>query len=112
MKAEKQHGKYDIYGTNAPLGSVAADHEQLLHNNTYGMLPTFYMDKTFECRDCGSMELWTAKQQKWWYEIAKGHIDSIAVSCRPCRKKHQARKAEARQVHLQGLAAKQKKANS
>lgn len=86
---------------------VKADKSQLLHNNTYGLLPDFYLDKAFTCRDCGNEEVWTAKQQKWWYEVAKGNINSTAVRCRSCRKKEQARKAEARKIHLQGLAPKQ-----
>jgi hypothetical protein len=90
-------------------GMVAADHSALVHNNTYGLLPSFYVDKPFVCRDCGSHEVWTAKQQKWWYEIAKGNIDSTAVRCRPCRKKSQAQKTEARTTHLEGIARKQAK---
>jgi len=30
--------------------------------------------------------VWTAEQQKWWYEVAKGPIFSVAVRCRECRK--------------------------
>ena len=74
-------------------GMVVADQSALAHNNTYGLLPLFYTDQSFICRDCGSHEVWTAKQQKWWYEIAKGHIDSTAVRCRPCRKILQTQKA-------------------
>jgi Probable zinc-ribbon domain len=79
-----------------PLGATAADPAQLAHNNTYGRLPQFYVDRPFTCRGCGVHEIWTAKQQKWWYEVAKGHIDSSAVRCRPCRVKERARVAEAR----------------
>ncbi len=68
-----------------PKGAVRADHIELSHNNAYGLLPLFYMDKAFVCRDCGSKELWTAKQQKWWYEIAKGDITTTTVRCRKCR---------------------------
>ena len=67
-------------------GMVAADTALLAaHNNTYGALPTFYVDKAFTCRDCGAQEVWTAKQQKWWYEVALGSIHSTAVRCRACR---------------------------
>ncbi|BEP58265.1 zinc-ribbon domain-containing protein [Variovorax boronicumulans] len=67
-------------------GMVAADTALLAaHNNTYGPLPTFYVDKAFTCRDCGAQEVWTAKQQKWWYEVALGSIHSTAVRCRACR---------------------------
>lgn len=61
-----------------PIGAIQADHEQLEHIDTYGFLPNFYVDKRFVCRDCGAREIWIARQQKWWYEVAKGHIDSTA----------------------------------
>jgi hypothetical protein len=82
--------------------SAPANHEALAHNKTYVLLPLFYVDKPFTCRDCGKHEVWTATQQKWWYEVAKGHIDSTAVRCRACRQKEQQGKAEARRVHLEG----------
>jgi len=85
---------------------VLADPNELLHNNTYGPIPTCYIDKPFTCVDCDSREVWTAKQQKWWYEIAKGNVNSTAVRCRPCRKVKQTIKDEARRVHLEGLAKK------
>jgi hypothetical protein len=52
----------------------------------------FYLDVAFTCKDCGAECLWTAQRQKWWYEIAKGHPDTIAVRCKPCRAKERARK--------------------
>ena len=108
LKRAKKQGRVDVYKeTERPIGSVLADHAALAHNCTYGLLPLFYIDKAFVCRDCGKEQIWTAKQQKWWYEIAKGHIDSIAVRCRPCRKRERQRKAEARRVHQEGLRKKQ-----
>ena len=89
-----------------PINVVAANVEALAHNNTYGPLPLFYVDKPFVCRDCGKAEVWTAAQQKWWYEVAKGDINSTAVRCRACRRKEQQRRAEARRVHMEGLAKK------
>ncbi len=89
-------------------GVILADALALQHNNTYGLLPTYYLDKPFTCVDCGSEEVWTAKQQKWWYEIAKGNINSTAIRCRSCRKIKQEIKAEARRIHLDGLERKKK----
>jgi len=86
-----------------PLGAVLADHDELQHNNTYGLLPVFYIDRPFVCRDCGAEEVWTAKQQKWWYEIAKGHIDSCAVRCRGCRRRIREIK-EAQKAHMEERA--------
>lgn len=86
-------------------GWVAADPQQLQHNNTYGLLPLFYVDRPYQCRDCGVEETWTAKQQKWWYEIAKGHIDSFAVRCRPCRKRINEEKAR-QKAHMEEMAGR------
>ena len=66
----------------------------------------YYQDVPFRCQGCGKEETWTAAQQKWWYEVAKGYVYSTAKLCRPCRKKAQARRAEARRVHLEGIARK------
>jgi hypothetical protein len=89
-----------------PVGSVAADSSKLAHNNTYGALPVFYVDRLFSCRDCGIEEVWTAKQQKWWYEDAHGSIYSAAVRCRACRRVEQARVAQARLASAEGLRLK------
>ena len=65
--------------------AVAADHSKLDHINTYGMLPDYYLDQPFICRRCGKREIWRARDQKWYYEEAKGHVDAIAVECHDCR---------------------------
>ncbi|MDA8138037.1 MAG: zinc-ribbon domain-containing protein [Desulfobacteraceae bacterium] len=96
-------------GIKPPVGSVIANQAELAHNNTYGPLPVFYVDRLVVCRDCGKEEVWTARQQKWWYEVAKGNINSFAVKCRACRKKDQERKAAARKIHLNGIAKKETK---
>ena len=92
--------------TALPPGAVAADPVQLSHNNTYGALPRFYVDKVVQCRECGKEEVWPAERQKWWYEVAKGNINTQAVLCRSCREVEKERKAEARRVHLEGMARK------
>jgi hypothetical protein len=66
--------------------AVPADIAKLGHINTYGELPEFYLDKPFTCRLCGKREIWHARDQKWYYEEAKGHIDAEAVECHDCRK--------------------------
>ena len=65
--------------------AVAADTSRLTHINTYGELHEFYIDRPFQCRRCGKPQIWRARDQKWYYEEAKGHIDAIAVECRACR---------------------------
>lgn len=69
-------------------------------------VPKYYRDTTVVCRDCGKTETWTATQQKWWYEVAKGEIESKAIRCRACRAIERDRKKSVREVHLAGLEAK------
>ena len=92
-----------------PSGAVLADATKLAHNNTYDTLPKFYLDKLVTCRDCGAEEVWPAERQKWWYEEAKGNINTTAVLCRICRAIAKQEKAEARRKHLDGLVAKHKR---
>ncbi|NEX21810.1 hypothetical protein G3480_16085 [Thiorhodococcus mannitoliphagus] len=94
----------------APSGSLPADHSALSHNNTYGLLPDYYVDQRFICRDCGAQEVWTASQQKWWYEVAKGHIDSRAVRCRACRRRIRDRKT-AQKRHMEAMAVRPRHPN-
>ena len=95
-----------------PSGAIAADPAQLAHNTTWCLLPSCYIDTPFVCKDCGAHEIWTAKQQKWWYEIAKGRIDTRAVRCRPCRLLERARVEGARRASEAGLALKMEKKNN
>ncbi len=92
--------------TTLPPGAVLADQKELLHNNTYGRLPRFYIDRVVVCRQCGAEEVWPAERQKWWYEVAKGNINSGAVLCRACRENEKRRKEEARRIHMEGLKQK------
>lgn|SRR5574341_953419 len=89
-----------------PPGAVMADHAELAHNNTYALLPKFYVDRAIVCRQCGTEEVWPAERQKWWYEVAKGNINTKAILCRSCRESKKAHKTEARRVHLEGVAKK------
>ncbi|HEY7220306.1 MAG TPA: zinc-ribbon domain-containing protein [Candidatus Binatia bacterium] len=93
-----------------PYRVVPVNEELLAPNNSYGA-PAFvrrgyYIDIPFRCVDCGKEEVWTGSQQKWWYEVAKGFAYSGAKRCRACRRKERDRSAEARRVHLEGVARK------
>ena len=92
-----------------PPGAVLADPKELAHNNTYGRLPRFYVDQVIVCRSCGTEEVWSAERQKWWYEVAKGNINTQAVLCRACRARERQRKDTARRMHLEGLEKKHRR---
>jgi hypothetical protein len=92
-----------------PTGAVVADPLKLSHNNTYGRLPRFYVDRVVVCRNCGNEEVWPAERQKWWYEEAKGNINTQAVLCRACRAVEKLRKAATRETSEKGLLAKRQR---
>ncbi|MCL2716015.1 MAG: zinc-ribbon domain-containing protein [Alphaproteobacteria bacterium] len=62
------------------------------HNGSYE-LPRYYVDLRFSCRDCGRSEVWTAEQQKWWYEVCHESIHRKERRCRACRDAHRQRLA-------------------
>jgi hypothetical protein len=98
--------------TPTPPGLVQVNVEALAPYNSYGT-PSFvargyYKDMPFTCASCGAVQIWRAAQQKWWYEVAKGNVESTAKLCRTCRRREQARRDEARRVHRDGLARKRR----
>jgi hypothetical protein len=94
-----------------PLGYAAVETAYLAPDNSYGapdfVSRGFYMPMHFVCKDCGKHEVWTAKQQKWWYENARGNMWTTATRCRECRAKERARVAAAREAYYAGLARKE-----
>ena len=52
-------------------------------HNSYSPL-FWYEDKEYTCADCGQAQVWTAKEQHWWYEVAKALIYTQATRCRSC----------------------------
>lgn len=88
--------KRQIRTKNRKDERVPVDPEKLNMGNSYSSAPEYYYNIEFECMDCGSAEVWTALQQKWWYEEAGGYFFSTAVRCRACRAKEQKRKQKAR----------------
>lgn len=99
----------------ASLG-LAVDRSKLAPDGSYSV-PGFvsrgyYLDQPFRCQGCGKKEVWTAPQQKWWYEVAKGNVWTTARFCRACRRRERDRRSEARRVHLAGVALKQRRAGN
>ena len=86
----QRKSKRDATKFALPEGAVIADLSQQVPNNSYGAPVLFYIDKPFTCIDCGKNEIWTAQQQQWYYEVAKGSLYATAVRCRSCRKNHNA----------------------
>jgi hypothetical protein len=111
-KAEAEHADL-VRAEAAGLAAVslAVKREALAKHNSYGepdfVQRGYYLDLPFACVDCGKAEIWTAGQQKWWYEVAKGDVWTTARRCRVCRRREHDRRAEAKRAHQEGMARKQ-----
>lgn len=67
-----------------PAGAIVADQTRHAYLDPYTAI-FWYVDYEFTCVDCGRHEVWTAEQQRWWYEDAQGPLASKAIRCRACR---------------------------
>lgn len=97
----------------AGAGTATVNPELLTRNPSWGqphfMERGYYRDEPFRCVDCGIEQVWTATQQKWWYEVAKGGVWTRGRRCRSCRRKERERLEGARRAHLEGLARKRER---
>jgi len=46
----------------------------------------FYVDLAQSCRSCGSPFVFSAREQRHWYETLGFRLDASAVRCLPCRR--------------------------
>jgi hypothetical protein len=99
----KREGKVNPFILPIPDWAIPLNPSEVVYHSAFINLPLYYVDKEFVCKDCSANEIWTARQQKWWYEIAKGSIETTAVRCRPCRNKRKAEK-EAQRKHMEEMA--------
>ncbi|HEX7858757.1 MAG TPA: zinc-ribbon domain containing protein [Verrucomicrobiae bacterium] len=81
---------------------IKADLRKQAPNNSY-LPPLYYEDVSFKCRDCGEECVWTAEQQRLWYEEWGGPVQSKAIRCRACRQRLTREKTEQKK-HMQDRA--------
>jgi tetratricopeptide (TPR) repeat protein len=53
----------------------------------------FYVDQEKRCVECGRQFVFSAREQKHWYEELRFHFDSIAIRCLGCRRRQRTRTA-------------------
>jgi hypothetical protein len=47
----------------------------------------WYIDARFRCGACGAQYVWSAEEQKVWFETYRFYVDSRPTLCRDCRAK-------------------------
>lgn len=89
LGADKSRAPQDkLDKSTMPEGAVMADTSKQVANNSDSAPVLHYVDKPFKCIDCDKEQVWTASQQKWYYEVAKGSLYATAIRCRACRRIH------------------------
>lgn len=93
-----------------PSGAIRVNHQKL-RSKSWSPDPfkDYYVDLRIICKDCGTEEIWTARQQQWWYEVAQGDIETTAVRCRACRRAKRDRAAKMKQGAQKARLARARK---
>lgn len=73
-----------------------------INENTYGAAPEYYYDLLYACLDCRKEVMWSAKDQKYWYEALGKNTNLKAIRCQICRCHIQAIKEEQKR-HMEKL---------
>ena len=87
----------DIFGSTDPrkmpehmfYGTIHLDYKSAIRGNpqkqNYSVCPRhWYIDAGFECESCHREFIWTAREQKAWFEIYNFWIDSKPRLCKGC----------------------------
>lgn len=83
---------------------IKADLSKQTPNSSYSPL-LYYEDVCFKCCDCRAECVWTAEQQRLWYEQWGGSVQSTAVRCLASRQRVRREKIEQKK-HMQEMAMK------
>jgi len=68
-----------------PPGAVAGDVSKQVFYEWY-VPKYFYVNEARHCVQCGEQFTFTAKEQKYWYEVRKFNFRSIPIRCSKCRR--------------------------
>jgi hypothetical protein len=71
----------------------------------------FYVDEQKTCLQCGEAFIFSAREQKFWYETLKFYGTSQAIRCPECRRKKRSEKSLSAQIGSTKAALKQDQDN-
>jgi hypothetical protein len=81
----KKEGRI-VKGVEIPQGALAADPDNQNHGGGYAA-KFYYKDIYYTCAGCGRKEVWSAAQQKRYFEVQKGNIYNKPKWCYECHSK-------------------------
>jgi len=91
---EYQGFRYDPdYAPPLPKGAVRGDIRKQDFCSMCHMPRYFFVDIERVCVQCGERFVFSAREQKHWYETLKFHFDSTATRCLDCRRSRRSDRA-------------------
>lgn len=86
----KEEGRI-VDGYVIPAKTLAANPSKQNHKGGFSVI-YYYQDISYICQGCGNKEVWTAKQQKKYFETQGGNIYNKPKWCCDCYEKLKAKK--------------------
>ncbi len=83
-----------VKGVEIPEGALAGDPDKQVGAKGYAA-KYYYVDIDYVCRGCGRKGVWTAAQQKRYFEVQKGNIYNEPAWCYECHAERMKKKEEA-----------------
>jgi hypothetical protein len=74
-----------VKGVEIPKNALAANPEAQNHSGYSAKF--YYRDMHYTCAGCGRPGVWTAQQQKKYFEVQKGNIYNEPKWCHKCHSK-------------------------
>ena len=75
-----------VKGIEIPEHSLATNPDAQEHHGGYSA-KFYYQDTHYTCAGCGKPEVWTAQQQKRYFEVQKGNTYNESKWCYRCHSK-------------------------
>jgi hypothetical protein len=86
------------YEPALPAGAVRGDIRKQEYCKICHVPRYFYVDQTRTCAQCGREFVFSAKEQKYWYETLRFYFSSVARRCVSCRRKRRSERSLQQQL--------------
>ena len=94
------------YNPPMPARAVAGDVAEQVFCRICHVPKYFYVDDERKCIQCGKRFVFSAPEQKYWYETLKFNFQSTAIRCISCREKRRSDRAIRQQLQFSVLNLK------
>ena len=84
-----------VKGVEIPSDAIPADPDMQNHSGGYS-IKYYYQDIHYKCAGCGKEGVWTAEQQKKYFEKQKGNIYNQPKWCHDCHVKRMSKRSDDR----------------